>query len=82
MHTIPLIILGILFAIISWKDLRFGLFLIAAFLPAYLLRFTIGPSPFTVLELMILLAFAVWIIRWRSRATLGVAGRRLNNGWN
>ncbi|HUT22484.1 MAG TPA: O-antigen ligase family protein [Candidatus Bipolaricaulota bacterium] len=54
----------VIFAILAWKKLDWALILIALGLPSYLLRFKIGPIPMTVLELMILIVFAVWLIRF------------------
>jgi O-antigen ligase len=58
----------ILFTIIAILRLDWALFLTLAALPAYLLRFNLGPIPMTTLEAMILIIFAVWFCRekpWR-----------------
>lgn len=66
-----------LFAAVSRRDLRHGLFLLAAALPTYLLRFEISGIPFTFLEAMILAFVAVWIARekpsWRTIVPKGWA---------
>lgn len=61
--NIILILLAALFAFITWRDLRAGLFLILAFLPSYLLRFSVFGIPGTFLEVMILLMFLIWLLQ-------------------
>ena len=58
-----LILLAALFAWIAWRDLRIGLFLILAFLPSYLLRFSFLGIPGTFLEALILISFLIWILK-------------------
>ena len=56
----------ILFAIIAWRNLKWGVFLICAFLPSYLIRFKLPfDIPTTTLEIMILILFSIWIIKFR-----------------
>lgn len=50
------------FAILAWRDLKLALTMIVAISPAYLIRFEIG-VPSTVLEIMIIIAFVVWLIK-------------------
>ncbi len=50
----------ILFAYFSWRNLLLATTFIVAFLPTYLIRFDVGPIPFTLLEGMILVLFGVW----------------------
>ena len=64
-YPIALIVATILFGAIAWRDVRHGVYLIAATLPAYLLRFSVGPIPMTFLEAMILVVVAVWVARTR-----------------
>jgi O-antigen ligase len=53
----------LLFSYLAWRDLRWGIYLICAFLPSYLIRFEIGFVPMTLLETMILIAFIIWLIK-------------------
>ena len=52
-----------LFAAVAWRDVRHGAYLVAALLPSYLLRFSIGPIPMTFLETMILVLACVYIAK-------------------
>jgi O-antigen ligase len=53
----------ILFAFIAIIRLDWALFLLLAALPSYLIRFNIGPIPFTFLETMIIIVFVVWLFK-------------------
>ncbi len=59
--TIIILVLLALFTILAWKKLDLAILLIIAALPTYLIRFQILGIPFTLLEGMILSAFAVWV---------------------
>lgn len=63
--AIPLIILGfIAFAALAWKRLPLAAALVLLLLPTYLVRFRIGFLPTTVLELLLLVLTAVFVLRW------------------
>ena len=53
----------ILFAYLSWRNLLLATAFLIAFLPTYLIRFSIGFVPMTLLEGMILVLFGVWAIK-------------------
>ncbi|OGF42144.1 hypothetical protein A2555_02580 [Candidatus Falkowbacteria bacterium RIFOXYD2_FULL_39_16] len=53
----------ILFAYLSWRNLLLATAFLVAFLPTYLIRFSVGPIPMTLLEGMILVLFGVWAIK-------------------
>lgn len=55
----------IFFAFLSWKKIDSALFVLAALLPAYLIRFNVI-IPLTLLEGMILILFASWFIQNRN----------------
>lgn len=59
--AIALILLA--FAVVAWKSEKHALTLLAALLPTYLLRFSIGPVPMTVLEGCLIIATVGWIAR-------------------
>jgi len=56
-------IFALLFLILALKRLDWAILLLLAALPTYLVRFQIGPLPSTLLEIMILIAFAVWFFK-------------------
>lgn len=64
-YAIALMTATALFCVIAWRDVRHGVFLVAVALPAYLLRFSIGPIPMTFLEVMILVVFSAWLFRMK-----------------
>ncbi len=53
----------ILFFVVSVFRLKWSLYLIALFLPSYLIRFEIAGIPFTLLESMILISALAWLIQ-------------------
>lgn len=63
MFEILLILFTLAFAALAGINLRAAALFVLAALPAYLIRFTIGPIPFTALEIMILVVLLVWLIK-------------------
>ena len=57
------ILFSILYFVLAWRRLDWAVILLIAALPSYLIRFSILGIPSTVLEVMILIAFFVWLIR-------------------
>jgi O-antigen ligase len=53
----------IIFAFIAARNLRWAIFLVLASMPSYLIRFQIFGVPTTVLEIMIIVIFFVWLIK-------------------
>ncbi len=69
---ILIIIALIFFAILAYFRLNWAIFLTLFSLPAYLLRFSIAFIPSTLLELMILIVFFVWLFKdkpWKNFKT-------------
>ncbi|MEA2098343.1 MAG: O-antigen ligase family protein [Patescibacteria group bacterium] len=62
MNNIILTIFLLVFALISIKNIRYGIYAIIFFMPLYLWRFSIGGIPTTALEIMIYILFLVWIL--------------------
>ena len=58
-----LILFLILFSIITYHNKVYGLAIIIILLPTYLLRFSIFNLPTTLLELMILILFLIFLIK-------------------
>ena len=63
--TIIISIFCLLFAWLSFKNLKWPVYLIIAFLPSYLIRFTVFKIPVTLLEAMIIIAFVIFLFRYR-----------------
>jgi O-antigen ligase len=63
MTTILAIFFGLAFLYLAYRRLDLSFLITAALLPAYLLRFDLGPLPSTALEIMILATFGGWVIR-------------------
>lgn len=57
------IALLVVFGSVSFREPRWGIYVIAATLPSYLIRLALFGIPTTILELCILILFFVWIIR-------------------
>ena len=58
-----LTVLSILFAVLAIKKPKWAIALTVFALPAYLIRFSILNIPMTVLEVMILILFAVFVVK-------------------
>ena len=63
MFTLLTTLTVLLFTYLTWRDSRLGLFLIAAALPSYLIRFSVFGFPLTLLEVLILILFIIWLIK-------------------
>ncbi len=63
------IILLILFfssyACLAWRNLLWATAALITLLPAYLIRFSLGPLPMTALEGMLLILFVIWVIKFK-----------------
>lgn len=63
LYTIFIILFSLAFSYLSYKKPTWALAAIALLLPTYQLRFKIFFVPMTILETMILILFAVWLIK-------------------
>jgi len=63
-YLLSIIPFTLLFAFITWRHFRLGLFFVFALLPVYLIRFSLGPLPTTLLEVMIWIVLGVWFIKY------------------
>ncbi len=61
--TTAIIIFSVLFLTLALWRLDFALYVLIATLPAYLIRFSVFGIPSTLLEIMILITFAVWFFK-------------------
>ncbi|MDD5043843.1 MAG: O-antigen ligase family protein [Patescibacteria group bacterium] len=62
-NVLVLIIFCLSFAILAWRKTLWGLAIILFLLPIYLIRFHLGFIPMTLLEAIILILFAIWLIK-------------------
>ncbi|HNQ45273.1 MAG TPA: O-antigen ligase family protein [bacterium] len=58
-----ILVVGVLWLILSWSNLKLALSLLFGLLPVYLLRFKVGFLPSTVLEEFIVITTMVWLIK-------------------
>jgi len=72
MILIILTIYFLLFSFFAYKNFRLGVGLFIIALPTYLIRFSIGPLPTTILELSFGALFLIWLIKY-AFAISGVA---------
>ncbi len=63
MFFLPILIYCLLFFFLSWRKPLWSIGLVLAFLPSYLIRFTLWFIPMTLLEVMILILFISWLIK-------------------
>ena len=75
-----LVLIAIAFARLAWQRFPPALAALFALLPAYLLRFSVGPIPLTMLEVFVLTLGAVWLVRSR-QAAKDTLSRALHAPW-
>ena len=63
MESFLIILFVIFFALLAWHRFQLALAWFFLLLPAYLIRFHIGPLPTTLLETMVWIILFVWIIK-------------------
>lgn len=70
------------FALLSWRNQKLGIILLFALLPTYLVRFSIGPVPSTLLEGLVVITIANAIVRLRTKtARQTIATTWKSFGW-
>jgi len=80
LEVILLSLFTAVFIYIAWWKLDWALTLCIVFLPAYLIRFDLGFAPMTVLEVMLLVLFGVWLIKVFSQGQ-GTLATRCKKIW-
>lgn len=70
---------AIVFTYLTWKNFRLAVLLLIAALPAYLIRFSIGPLPSTLLELHFGIIFLIWLIKFSKNDWLVIQKFLQNN---
>lgn len=63
MTTLLITLYSLLFTFITWRRFSHGVFLLFLLLPTYLIRFSIGPLPVTLLEIMIWIVCIIGLIK-------------------
>jgi len=61
------LIFFICFTVLAWKKFRLAAIAFVVLLPAYLLRFDVGPLPSTVLEISFGAIFMVWLFKYAKK---------------
>jgi hypothetical protein len=60
--TFLILLFAIIYFYLAWSKLEWAVLLMIAALPSYLIRFSVFGLPMTLLELMILISFFVWLV--------------------
>lgn len=63
MHELAIILISLAFAALARRSLPWALAALIIALPAYQVRFSVGPVPSTLLEVIIIAMFSVWVAR-------------------
>ncbi len=82
-NALLLIIFCLCFSVLAWRKTLWGVLIISALLPLYLIRFHIAFLPMTLLEAMILILFLIWLFKNKfSRHKVGIsASLRQDKVW-
>ncbi len=82
LYSLALTIILAAFAYLSWRNFRAALILFCGLLPTYLIRFSIGPYPSTMLETLTIILFIIWLSRhsylvfWQDKNFLSTNAKR------
>jgi len=60
---IAILIILASFAYLTYHDFKIALLVLLALLPTYLIRFSVGPVPTTLLECLVLIVLGFWFVR-------------------
>ncbi|XOU94278.1 MAG: O-antigen ligase family protein [Candidatus Kerfeldbacteria bacterium] len=63
LDIILLVIFTVFFAWVAWWKIDWAIVLVILFVPTYLLRFELFSIPMTILEIMVLVVFVIWIVK-------------------
>lgn len=63
LENLIIVIVTVSFLLISFRDIRYGLYLVVFSMPFYLVRFSLFGIPTTFLEVMIYILFFMWLLR-------------------
>ena len=70
---------SLFFFLLAFKNFRLAVGLFIVGLPAYLVRFKLGPLPSTLLELNFGILFLVWLIKFARKDLLGIKAYGVRN---
>ncbi|MBT3690196.1 O-antigen ligase family protein [bacterium] len=70
LNIVLIILFYLLFAYLSSKNVKYGLFMVTALLPSYLVRFNVFNIPTTLLEGMIYILFIIWLFKMKKEYSL------------
>lgn len=76
-----IILLGLIFGAIAWRNFRAAAFVLICLFPAYLLRFNFGPLPSTALELALAIFFATWLLKYARTDRIIIKKFFIKNPW-
>lgn len=79
MYAALLAVVTIIFALLAWRDAKMALALLLGLLPTYLIRFSIGPFPTTLLEILVILSTIVACVTYGPRQIFNI---RSPFSWN
>jgi len=69
-----LILFSLLFVFIAWREIDWAVYVVIILLPTYLIRFSNNIFPFTLLEVMMILLFLVWLSKkWIKKQPIHLA---------
>lgn len=74
-----LIFYTLLLGILAWQRFAWAMYFFILILPTYLIRFTIGPLPSTVLELTFGIIFLVWLLKYARKDITHIAQHVTSN---
>lgn len=80
-EAVLIILFTLVFTYIAWWKLDWAITLCLVFLPTYLLRFEVWFVPMTILEVMVLVIFIVWLVRVFSQGQGTLVARCKNIWW-
>ncbi len=67
MNTFLILLFFVAFFALAWRKIEYGIFVVVATLPLYVVRFSVFGLPSTLLEGMILVLFSVWLFQERNK---------------
>lgn len=76
-----IVLLGIGYGFLAFRDFRAATFLLICLFPAYLVRLNFGPLPSTALEVAFGIYFVVWLIKFAKEDRIKIIRSLKSNPW-